>query len=186
MKTKIFFNVDTQKDFMNKDGALYVPNAESIKPNLKKLTKFAADNKIPIIASIDIHYGTDKYKKVETELKRNGGPFPDHCMEGTVGCQPIKETFPLDMFTTYITKQSYDVFSNPIIKDALKGIKEAIVYGVATDYCVKAAVLGMLKMGIKVIVVADAIMGVDKKTTFEAIQEMINKGVIFKTTKEVI
>ena len=75
---KIFFNIDTQKDFMNKDGALYVPNAESIKDNLKKLTSFAVNNKIRIFNSMDTHYGDKKYKYVETELKRNGGMFPDH------------------------------------------------------------------------------------------------------------
>ncbi len=185
MKQKIFFNVDTQKDFMNKDGALYVPNAESIKGNLKKLTEFAADQ-INVISSVDVHYGTEEYKDVETELKKNGGPFPNHCMKGSEGCKPIKETFPLDIFTTYITKQTYDVFSNPITKVALKGIKEAVVYGVATDYCVKAAVLGMLKMGIKVTVVEDAIMGVAKDTTDAALKEMKDKGAAFVKTEEIL
>ncbi len=184
---KIFFDVDTQKDFMNKDGALYVPNAESIKPNLKKLTQFAVNNKIGIICSMDVHIGTEEYKDVETELKRNGGPFPDHCMEGTEGCTSIDETDSIALcITTYIDKQTYDVFSNPETKEELKGVEEAVVYGVATDYCVKAAVLGMLKMGIKVTVVEDAIMGVAEDTTKKALKEMKDKGAIFKKTYEIV
>ena len=42
---KIHYDVDTQNDFMNPSGALYVPDAESIKPNLKKLTDHAKKNK---------------------------------------------------------------------------------------------------------------------------------------------
>lgn len=182
---KIFFDVDTQKDFMNKDGKLYVQNAESIKPNLKKLTKFALDNKITVLASMDTHYGTDEYKDIETELKRNGGIFPDHCMKGSEGQTSIDETKG-ESNVVIIQKQAYDVFSSPETKIVLKGIKEAVVYGVATDYCVKAAVLGMLKMNIKVTVVEDAIMGVDEKTTNDAIKEMKENGAVFKRTDEVI
>ena len=37
----IFWDVDTQYDFMKADGKLYVPDAEQLIPNLKKLTDFA-------------------------------------------------------------------------------------------------------------------------------------------------
>ena len=62
MKNKkiIFWNVDTQKDFMNPDGALYVEGAESIKPNLKKLTEFARENNIFVVNTADFHFPDDK------------------------------------------------------------------------------------------------------------------------------
>ena len=51
----IFWNVDTQKDFINKDGALYVKDAETIKPALATLTNFARKNNIKVINTGDYH-----------------------------------------------------------------------------------------------------------------------------------
>ena len=225
---KIFYDVDTQNDFMNKDGALYVPGAESIKPNLKKLTQYAIKDYIPIVGSVDKHHGIPEYKHREWELQRWGGPFPDHCMNGTQGEEKITETtteklrlkdehLPEDLFSRhflddyvhkeflknaikeikqksrwkaglYFEKQSYDVFTNHSFEEFLKiaDVKEAVVYGVATDYCVKAAVLGMQKRGIQCYVVKDAIKGVTPETTKQALEEMVKAGARFIKTKEVL
>ncbi len=229
MKT-IFFDVDTQNDFMNKDGALYVPDAELIKPNLKKLTDFVRGTFIPIFGSMDKHFGTPEYKEREEELARNGGPFPDHCMVGTTGQEKISETALeshydkwADLHTgpffvandpkpeiyderckinvigflrdkaksgMYFEKQSFDVFTNPATELILKKIKanQAVVYGVATDYCVKAAVLGMQKRGIQTLVVKDAIkaVNVNPGDGEKAIEEMEGAGAKFVTVKQVL
>ncbi len=42
----IFWNVDTQYDFMRPDGKLYVQDAEQIEPNLEYLTRLAAERNI--------------------------------------------------------------------------------------------------------------------------------------------
>src|SRR3989339_460088 len=89
---KIFYDVDTQNDFMNADGALYVPAAELIKPALAKLTDYARANNIPVLGSVDKHFGTEQYKSREGELQKWGGPFPDHCMSQTDGQDKIDET----------------------------------------------------------------------------------------------
>jgi nicotinamidase/pyrazinamidase len=185
---KIFYDVDTQNDFMNKDGALYVPNAELIKPNLKLLTDFARKNKILIIGSLDKHFGIEEYREREGELARWGGPFPDHCMAGTFGQKKIQETNQESSQGFFFEKQSYDVFTNPLISKFLKESKiaEAVVYGVATDYCVKAAVLGMQQRGIQCYVIEDAIKGVFPESTKSALEEMIKAGAKFVTTKQVI
>ncbi len=80
-------------------------------------------------------------------------------------------------------KDTYDVFEAPImnthmIRKELKD-KTIIVYGVATEYCVKAAVLGFLKRGNDVIVVSDAIMGLTLKGSVDAIKEMKNAGATY-------
>jgi nicotinamidase/pyrazinamidase len=185
---KIFYDVDTQNDFMNKDGALYVPDAELIKPNLKLLSEYAAKNKIQVIASIDNHYGTEIFKDVEGELARWGGPFPDHCMEGTFGQKKIAETDPALTNAILIEKQHYDVFTNLAIEPMLQvmDVKKAIVYGVATDFCVKAAVLGMQDRGIQCYVVVDAIKGVFTDKTKSALEEMMNARAMLVTTKQVL
>ncbi|MBN2051887.1 isochorismatase family protein [Candidatus Woesearchaeota archaeon] len=237
----IFYDVDTQHDFMDKDGALYVPGAEDIKPNLKKLTDYASASSHPIriIGSMDVHHGTSEYKSMEGELNRYGGPFPDHCMIGTRGQEKIDETtpysssyykkrekmredIPRERFTHYslddkasldeiketdraksphsneyyndqgynvfFQKQSFDIFTNPDFETFLKeaSVKEAVVYGVATDYCVKAAVLGMQKRGIQCYVVTDAIAAVTPETGKSALEEMVNAGAKLTTTNEVL
>ena len=184
--TKIFFDVDTQHDFMDKNGALYVNGAEEIKPNLQKLADYAYENDIPIFGSSDCHYGTDYFKDVEGELKKWGGPFPDHCMNETNGAERIPETD--DNLAEEFQKQTYDVFTNGQIRETLQGygVTEAIVYGVATDYCVKAAVIGMQRCGIQCYVVEDAIAGVSPETTQKAIFEMKEAGAKFVTTKDIL
>ncbi len=94
---RIFYDVDTQNDFMNSNGALYVPGAESLKENIRLLTEYARAKKIKIAGSVDRHFGTEKYKEREGELHRWGGPFPDHCMVGTKGELKINETRKLDL-----------------------------------------------------------------------------------------
>lgn len=208
---RIFYDVDTQNDFMNKDGALYVPDAESIKSKIKLLTEFAENNKILIIGSVDQHFGNEKYKEREGELKKWGGIFPEHCMSGTFGQKKISETstsrlifhphfvdnsIDYEIFNTtlkensnlFFEKQSYNVFTNPAISAFLEkaNVKESIVYGVATDYCVKAAVLGMQQKGIQCYVVEDAIKGVFPESTKSALEEMINSGARLVTTKQII
>ena len=88
----------------------------------------------------------------------------------------------------YFEKQSYDIFTNPAFAEFLKQakIKQAIVYGVATDYCVKAAVLGMQDKGIQCYIVEDAIKGVDPETTKQALEEMTNAGAKLVTTKDIL
>jgi len=65
-------------------------------------------------------------------------------------------------------------------------VGEAVVYGVATDFCVKAAVLGMQKRGVQCYVVEDAIKGVFPETTQKALEEMILAGAKFVTTKDIL
>ena len=229
---RIFYDVDTQRDFMNKNGALYVPNAELIKPVLKQLTDYARKyDHLHIIGSIDRHFGTEEYRHREGELQKWGGPFPDHCMDKSFGIEKIKETrltYPdargesfrseyygaensfchphyLDEHVDekylkraigfvcktkwkpdkkpgiYFEKQSYDIFTNPAFEAFLDmaRVKEAVVYGVATDYCVKAAVLGMQERGIQCHVVTNAISGVAPDTTKQALEEMAKAGANF-------
>jgi nicotinamidase/pyrazinamidase len=172
---RIFYDVDTQNDFMNEDGALYVPGAEGIKSNLRALTKYARGNNEFLIGSVDEHVENDS----EFEI------FPPHCIKGTEGQKKIIPTNPGEIF---FKKQHYDIFTNPRFEGFLKkmNVKEAIVYGVATDYCVKAAVLGMQQRGIQTYVVEDSIKGVCPESTESALEEMVSAGASFVKTKDVL
>lgn len=204
----VFWDVDTQKDFMDKDGLLYVPHAEDIKPILETLTKFALNNEIQILASMDRHF------KDDVELKK----FSQHCMNGTEGQKSIRETKvnnrvsivsdkikEFGWFTKYqygeivglikngnkkiiFEKQYTDVFTNPHVGFCLEklGVSTAVVYGVAIEYCVEDAVLGLLKRGITVYIVEDAIKGLKPEDEASAIARMGVEGAYVLESKDII
>lgn len=191
---KIFLDIDTQIDFMNPEGALYVKDAKSIVDNLMRLTDYAVNNSIPIISTLDTHTLND------TEFK----DFPPHCIHGTKGHKKIEETVVADtLLVNYndleyvleykyknwcFLKPSFDAFSNPLFEKFINRFAdyEIIIYGVATDYCVKATATGLVERGYKVTIVEDAIKGVSKDTSVKAIRELKDKGVSFQKTLELI
>ena len=63
-----------------------------------------------------------------------------------------------------------------------RGIKHLVVYGIATDYCVKASVIDALKLGYSVVVIQDLIRGVAPDTSAAAILEMQQAGATFLPT----
>ena len=173
---RAFFDVDTQNDFMGKNGALYVNGAEDIHNLLKELTKYAMNNGIPIVGSVDAHSRDDPELKV----------FGPHCLKDTYGGLKIPETYHVRTLripnkridnlaklaeclrtqkyrALYLEKQTTDVFSNPNTEELLRnlGADEFVVYGVATDFCVRDAVLGLLKRGYNVSIVGDATRAVN-------------------------
>jgi nicotinamidase/pyrazinamidase len=176
MKRIVFFDVDTQYDFMKPQGKLYVKDAQEIIPRLKKLTRFADKHKIVIVSSLDVH------KKRDPEFKM----FPPHCLKDTPGAAKLRQTQSLKTRQIFISKRTFDVFSNPLTKKVLRKFNTAYVYGVALDYCVKAACLGLVHLGIKTYLVKDATKPVSSKSGCETLRLLKDKGVIFIKTKDVI
>lgn len=195
----IFFDVDTQKDFMDSTGALYVPDAEAIRPNIERLLRAASERKVTTISSRCAHEPDDP----EFEI------FPPHCVDGSPGAERVfadlpalprrevaadAETDPqarIEPGAHYVVKKKvFDLFSNRWLEGLrrrgdFKG-EECAVFGVATDYCVRACALGLAEAGARVMVVEDAIRGVAGETTSRTIDEMRAAGVEFTTTDEVL
>ena len=88
----------------------------------------------------------------------------------------------------YFEKQNYDAFSNLNLQKLLYRLKtkNAVVFGVGTDYSVKEAVLGMQKRGIQTYLVEDAIKGIFPDSTKFSIIEMEEMGTRFVKTKVVL
>ncbi len=194
----IFWAVDCQRDFMNPDGALYVKDAELIKPRLKEITEFARKEKITVVNTADCH--TDKSEEIQ------GTPdfktiFPPHCMLASDGIDFIEETYPKNKEDNYtmvcytdkelhhsfdrarniiIYKDKFDVFSNPLTEKVLERLKpeQVIVYGVATNVCVNYAVLGLHKKGYKVIVVVDAVKELPGLPVEKVYEDWWKKGIL--------
>ena len=151
--------VDAQADFMNADGALAVPGTDRIRGKLAQIAKFAREKRIALFFTQDEHDGT------EPEMAANGGPFPLHCMKGTIGQQNIPEVPTLGYML--FTKKCYDVFDptlgNKYIEQYLKDahIDQVFVCGVVGSICVEAAAIGMAKRGIDVTIWEDAVVFMD-------------------------
>lgn len=177
----LFWNVDTQKDFMDAKGNLPVPNAYRIKKNLETITKYAKDKNIQVVNTCDWHNTLSEEFSGSPDFKTT---FPPHCVADTDGANFIKETVPDEndsievewtkIFTEeeieivtpirniIIQKDKFDVFEgNPNTEMILNSIKptRVYVYGVATEVCVNYAIMGLLKRQYEVVVLVDAIQG---------------------------
>ncbi|HEV2379214.1 MAG TPA: nicotinate phosphoribosyltransferase [Terriglobia bacterium] len=192
----VFLDVDTQVDFMDPNGALYVPGAEQILPNLRKLVEHAREHRIPWIASADAHSADDP----------SFARWPPHCVVGTPGQRRIPETRRADAVVVpnrpgafhassdraqemvlEIEKQDYSVAANPNFGDVLAalGPSRFVVFGVATDYCVKESALALRRLHRPVDLVVDAICAITGEGGRQAIAEMLAAGVRLVTTDEV-
>jgi nicotinamidase/pyrazinamidase len=189
----IFVDVDTQFDFMDPSGALYVPGAERLSERLEELVAYAGSQGIPHLATMDTHTPDDP------EFAQYG--FPAHCVRGTAGWSKVEATrqvapYPVkadgpevgERRELLFHKATFDIFTNPLFAQALGRLAptEAIVFGVATDYCVKAAVMGLLAAGIPVILVKDAIAAVTPETGEAALAEMVAAGARLMSAAAVI
>jgi nicotinamidase/pyrazinamidase len=189
-----FFDVDTQEDFMLPTGKLYVPGAEQIIPNLAKLMVWARARGIPVLSSADAHSPDDP----EFAL------WPPHCVLRTPGQRRIPETqFPDAMVVPsrpgafalpahwpaqiIIEKPTYDTAANPNFDSILKalGHRRYVVFGVATEYCVRADVLALRERGFSVDLVLDAIKAITEEGGRKAIDEMLAADARLVRTAEV-
>ena len=196
MKNKtVFVDIDTQFDFMNPRGNLYVPDAEDIIDNIKKLFDYAKEHKIKILSSTDAHVVDDP----EFNL------FPAHCVKGTPGNQKIAASMCNDNITIenreqeiiesimdheqiIVESQTFDIFESINTDKIIKQLdaQSFVVFGVATDYCVRAAVLGLLKRGYNVSLVTDATKSITKEGNEKSLNQMKDAGAVFTTTEDII
>jgi nicotinamidase/pyrazinamidase len=159
----VFFDIDTQIDFLYPAGALYVPGAERIVEQIAALNRFAAHRRILVISTVDAHSEDDP------EFR----DWPPHCVVGTAGqakpaCTlldkrvtvPNKSGLPAVAGAQQILleKQAFDCFTNVNLNELLERLsaERCVVYGVVTEICVARAALGLLKTGRKVELVSDA------------------------------
>src|SRR2546430_2675661 len=208
MPRVIFWDVDTQHDFMHADGKLYVPDAERIIGNLKRLTDYAHGHAICLVASADDHVLRDAEISDTPDWKTT---FPPHCLRGTPGQKKIPETALRDPLVIepgrtdpkalgervrahrgdiLLHKHRFDVFTNenvPTVLDVLAP-DDIVLYGVATDVCDKAAIEGLLehRPHTRLFVVTDAVKGIDKDISEQLLKEWGEEGVRLGKTKEVV
>ena len=87
MKT-ILVDVDTQFDFVDPEGALFVASASVVEAAIISALTRAQTSGQPILGSVDSH-SYDAW-----EFAGNGGPFPPHCVKGTPGWLRVHHELP--------------------------------------------------------------------------------------------
>lgn len=196
MKT-VFFDVDTQMDFMCAAGALAVPGAGAIVPNLAALTRYAESNRIPVLSTADAHAEDDP------EFKS----WKPHCVAETAGQLKIAATLqakPLVLTTAegaldwvadrvgapgqiIVEKQQLDCFTNPNLRPLLDLLQAErfVVYGVVSELCVQFAAFGLLQTGARVEVVTDAVKSLASNAEREMLERFVAHGGVLTAAGQV-
>ena len=157
--------VDAQNDFMQPYGALSIKGADLV---IDKINDFlyatSKDSYVGALFTFDTHHMPEYVDSEEGKM------FPPHCIEDTKGWGLAVSTLMLNyripqytlkkgVFDMWAENDLYvetasggkihrDEFFNNLLHE--KGVTEVDVVGVASDYCVKYAIDGLVKMGFKV------------------------------------
>lgn len=193
----IFWEVDVQRDFMLPGGKLYVPGAEKLLPNIRKLTDAARRGEVLLVSDACFHSRDDP------EFKE----FPPHCVKGTPGADLLPEALadkvvrvenlpssklPTDLSPyqqILLEKQTLDVFQTVHADELVERLgsrPEYVVFGVVTEYCVSLAVKGLLQRKRRVAVVRDAIQTLAAEAGEKSVAEFQRMGARLVTTDEAV
>jgi len=189
----IFWEVDTQADFMLPGGKLYVPGAEKLLRNIRKLTEAARQGRVFLVSHGCYHAPDDPEFKI----------FPPHCVKGTPGSRYVPEALaekvalvpndataalPSDLSQfqqILLEKQTLDIFESRYAEALVSRLpKDAafVVFGVVTEYCVRLAAKGLIDRGRRVFLVQDAIETLKAEDGARAIAELKDLGAKLITT----
>lgn len=193
----IFWEVDVQRDFMLPGGNLYVPGAEKLLPNIRRLTGAARQGKVFLVSHGCFHPANDPEFKI----------FPPHCLKGSAGSELVPEALadkivrvendpeaeiPHDLSSyqqILLEKQTLNIFESRHADELVRRLgdhAEFVVFGVVTEYCISFAAKGLLERGRRVAVVQDAIETLkseDGENTIAALQRL---GARFITTEQAL
>jgi nicotinamidase/pyrazinamidase len=191
----LYFDIDSQLDFLYPAGALYVPGAEHVVPNIARLNRYAAAHSIPVISTTDAHAEDDPEFKA----------WPPHCIAGTTGQHKAQATLldrrivipnvgqaslPVhlaDAQQIIVEKQHVDAFTAPNLARVvdLLAPERFVVYGVVTEICVLFAARGLLKYGKPLTLVTDAVASLTDAASQAALAEIQAGGGTLSTTSEI-
>lgn len=183
MPDKALLIVDVQNDFCP-GGALPVPDGDRVVPILNRYAERFSGAGYPVFASRDWH------PSVTRHFQDQGGPWPPHCVADSPGAA-LHGKLKLPSGATILNKgtdpedHGYSAFeaADPQgrpLGELLErhGVRTLYVGGLATEYCVQASVLDGLVKQLDVVVLLDAVRGIDVREgdVARALDDMIRKG----------
>jgi len=191
--------VDVQADFTElKSGALPVPGTDAqYIDDVEKATRRYQEQGLPVYFTLDWHPvdhvsfytnnpGTEPFQEIEIEEGRTQVMWPPHCVQNTAGAGILIEIEEPAGTAETGANPKFDSYSGFVDDGGNKtdldrllrrdGIKKLIIYGLATDYCVKHTVLDAIKFGYQVELREDLCRGLNPETSESAIQEIKTKG----------
>lgn len=160
---KALLVIDMVNDFVEPEGALPVPGALDIIPNVQKAIDYFYENGM-------VFFCNDNHSKDDPEFKE----YPEHCVKGTYG-SGISSHFKLNFDPiTVVEKTTFSAFSNGTLDKLLKmnNIHEVYVCGVATEICIKQTVWSSRDLRYRTFVLTDCIAGLNKGDEGIALMKM--------------
>ena len=152
--------VDYQNDFARPDGALSVPAGEEI---ARAINAHAASGAYDLVLAT-----RDWHPRDHGSFAAHGGPWPEHCVEGTEGAElhPDLDSGAIDAIVDKghdPGTDGYSGFEATGLAERLRerGVDELTIVGLATDYCVLNTARDALREGFGVRVDPAAVRGVD-------------------------
>jgi nicotinamidase/pyrazinamidase len=177
-KTDALIIVDVQKDFCP-GGALSVPTGDKVIPALNDYIKIFKKASASVFATRDWH------PQNHVSFKAHGGLWPPHCVQNTEGAQ-FHPYLKLPSDTAIVSKatdplvEAYSGFDGTELANTLneQHVTRVFVGGLATDYCVKNTVLDARKLGFEVVLLMDAVRGinVEPDDVAKAVDAMVKSG----------
>ncbi len=153
--------VDVQNDFLA-GGALPVPDSGHVVHAANRYLSLFETHHLPVFATCDWH------PLNHCSFLEQGGCWPPHCIAGTVGAEfPATLRLPKDACIlkkgTRPEQEAYSAFQGTSLDTLLRasGVTRLFIGGLATDYCVLNSVKEALVIGYAVLLLGDAIAGVN-------------------------
>ena len=148
--------VDVQRDFLP-GGALGVPHGNAVVAPLLRLAELCP----VVVATRDFH------PRDHVSFNDRGGPWPPHCIAGTPGAliHPAVDAVAQAVISKGLEREreAYSGFDGTWLEHLLRslGIRDVIIGGLATDYCVRATAVAAVAAGFATTVAVDAVRAVD-------------------------
>jgi nicotinamidase/pyrazinamidase len=187
--------VDVQNDFADPKGSLSVAGGIDVIPAINEQVNLARSNGALVFATQDWH------PEHTPHFAKDGGIWPDHCVQDTWGAQ-LHPDLELHGDATIVRKgtngeDGYSAFSmrdasthetlptglGALLKES--NVDEVVVTGLATDYCVRATALDAASLGFHTYLLTDAVAGVNLQPGDgdAAIAEMEAAGIHLTNTR---
>lgn len=193
----VVVDLNTQRDFLEADGAYPVLNREELVPLLRRVIAWTKRNHCPVVSAIDAHRALE----LRTEAE------PVHCLDGTRGQAKLPFTLfplhdrieydntlavPLDLFHHFqqiiFRKRHHDLLSNPKADQFLTGLDagEFVLFGSGLESSIKILALGLLARNRKVTIVTDACGYWDRTRADLACRQLEAKGARLLTVDDLL